>query len=606
MSKKKNRKQKNNKNIAPETKAITAEETAEKTSDTLTETSEDTQEDTPETRETISEEVFFDTKAENAEEKEVSQIVENAISEDKPEKTDSSVDDSEGEAEKTAEPAGTQYSEEAREEFERAQKAQAKKTREARKEDPEKTKEDEEKRLARRKRRIRNQVIAYLTVFLFFAVIIGGGVFAVKHFIIDKGLFNKKEPTEISQTDATDVNTDVNVDDTGLDDIETGDVTLPDDGETVPDDGQETDVPADTDETVTEVNTEDEEAARLDEYIDGVIAGMTIEQKVAGIIMTSPEALTKVNLATVAGDGTRTALENYPVGGICYAPKNVTSHDQFKAMITGTTGMVSVPTFFAIAEDGGKNNSPIAKVDFYEYALSPDQIVETNDVANALNAGITIGSALSELGLNLDLAPVADLSSEARETLDGRTYGSSAMDTIGYVSQMEEGLETGGVTACLKYFPGQGYATTDPENGRTVIDKSEEDYRSGDLLVYQSCIENGSKMIMVSNAVITAFDDTQPATMSERIVTDLLRNELGFDGVILSGNLSDVSVTDYYGPDEAAILSLKAGCDMIMNPVEFETAYTGIIKAVGDGVISEERINDALKRIYRIKYAGSV
>ena len=322
--------------------------------------------------------------------------------------------------------------------------------------------------------------------------------------------------------------------------------------------------------------------------------------------MTSPEALTKVNLATMAGEGTKNALEKYAVGGIIYDSRNVTSHDQFKAMITGTIGMVTSPTFFAIAEEGGRDNSPLAKVDFYETALGAKGIVETNDVANAYSAGSQIGAALSEIGINVDLAPIADLSSDAMEKLDGRTFGTSAMDTIGYVSQMEDGLEAGGVTSCLKYFPGQGYATTDPAAGRTVIDKSEEDFRSGDFLVYQECIENGSKMIMLSNAIVTAFDDTQPATMSQRVVTDILRNELGFDGVILSGNLSDISITDYYSPDEAAILSLKAGCDMILNPFEFETAYDGIIKAVGDGVISEERINDALKRIYRIKYAGSV
>ncbi len=546
--------------------------------------------DDPETRETVSEEVFFDSENEEngAEDAEVSEIIKGAISEDE---QDSSAEPAETPAEQADEKA-PQYSDKAREEFEEAQRKQAIKTKNANKVNVEKSKEDDDKRIARRKRRIRNQVIAYLVVFIFVAVIVGGGGFAVKHFLIDSGVFknNKPEVSDVTDQDVSDAGEVTDVDTT----------EEPVDIEPIPEPDPEPVEPEPVvEEPVAEVDT-------LGDYIDGIIAGMTLEQKVSGIIMTSPEALTKVNLATMAGEGTRNALAAYPVGGLVYAAKNVTSHDQFKAMLDGTKGMVTEPTFFAIAEEGGKNNSPLAKVDFYEAVGSAQNITETNDVANAEAAGNTIGSALSELGINVVLAPVADISSEAAETLDGRTYGNSATDVMGYVTSMETGLEAGGVTSCLKYFPGQGYATSDPETARTVIDKSEEDYRAGDFQVYQACIDNGAKMIMISNAVVNAFDDSQPATLSDHIVTDILRNEMGYDGVILSGNLGDVAIMDYYGADEAAILAIKAGCDMILNPYEFETAYNGIIKAVGDGVISEERINDSLKRIYRIKYAGSV
>ena len=557
--------------------------------------------DSPENRETVSEEVFFDTENEQSEgeDAEVSEIIKEAISEDeknleeKPEEPEP--EEKAGKAPEKNQNT-TQYSEEAREEFEEAQRKQAIKTKKSNEERIEKTKEDDEKRIARRKRRIRNQVIAYLSVFLVIALIVGGGAFAVKHFIIDGGLL-KNSGDAAGNTTAEVSDTDTDTTDATVTD---GDIT---------DDTAAVEPEPEPEPVITEPEPEPEPVPEVDalgDYIDGIIAGMTLEQKVSGIIMTSPEALTKVNLATMAGEGTRNALANYPVGGIVYASKNVTSHDQFNAMISGTISMVNQPTFFAIAEEGGKNNSPLAKVDFYETVGSPQDIMATNDVVNAQQAGATIGNALSSLGINVVLAPVADLSSEAAESLDGRTFGNTPVDVLGYVSSMENGLEEGGVTACLKYFPGQGYATSDPETSRTVIDKSEEDYRAGDLQVYQACIDNGTKMIMISNAVINAFDDSQPASLSEHIVTDILRNEMGYEGVILSGNLGDAAIMDYYGADEAAILAIKAGCDMILNPYDFETAYNGIIKAVGDGVISEERINDSLKRIYRIKYAGSV
>ncbi len=539
------------------------------------------EEDTHENRQTISEEVFFDS-----------------------------------EEDKSGAAPEAHYCEKAREEFEEAQRKQAVKAKQARLEDPEKEKEKDDRRQFRRKRRIRNQIIAYLAVFIFLVIVVGGGYYLIQTYVIDTGLFSKKQeyvaPGEKEDASA--------LKDTDKQVVSGEDQEISDQVGEGPGTGENTSSEQVTEEPVaeepvtegtvsdgTEGTTEEispDEA--LDAYIDSIISGMTIDQKVAGIIMTSPEALTKVNLATMAGDGTRTALADYPVGGLIYDKRNVTAHDQFRDMITGTVGMVSSPTFFAIAEEGGPVNSPLANAGFYEQVGSPAAVIETNDVANAYNAGLAIGTALSELGINVNLAPVADLSSNVDEPLDGRTYGTSAMDSIGYVSMFEDGLEAGGVTSCLKFFPGQGFSSGDPIYGRVVINKSEEDYRKGDFLVYQAMIENGTKMIEICNCVVSAFDDTVPATLSENIVTGILRNELGFDGVVLSGNLSDKAIMDYYGADEAAILALKAGCDMVVNPYEFETAYNGIIKAVGDGVVSEERINDSLKRIYRIKYAGSV
>ena len=186
------------------------------------------------------------------------------------------------------------------------------------------------------------------------------------------------------------------------------------------------------------------------------------------------------------------------------------------------------------------------------------------------------------------------------------SYGSDPYMVSEYVKSMISGLEEGGVTACIKYFPGLGSVTTDPATGRATTDRTEMEFRSGEFPVYIAAIEGGVNMIMISNAVVTAFDDSCPASLSGKIVTDILRNEFGYKGVIISGNLSDAAVKEYYGAGEAAVMALKAGCDMVQNPDDFEEAYNAIIDAVNQGVVSEERINDCLRRIYRIKYAGSV
>ncbi|MBQ8138846.1 MAG: hypothetical protein IJ195_05255 [Lachnospiraceae bacterium] len=567
MSKKKNKKNKNTNVVS------------EAVEDKLT--GEDSDNKDSESGETESE--VSESKASEAEdpiEEDVKKAIEDEAAEES-EKESGKADEA-GEA-SSDEKSGKEYDSKAREEYKKArleQKKQSQEKADARLEDLEKSKEMDEKRLARRKRRIRNQVSSYLAVALFFLVVLAGGYFVLKVLVFDKKPAQTQE--EVVAT---------------------------------PEQQEQIDALVGEEEEIAEPEPEpepepviDEAAlaeAKFEEQLVEMISGMTLEQKVAGIILTSPEALTKVNLATMAGNGTKTALEKYQVGGLLYAAKNVVSKDQFKDMITGTAAMVTGPTFFAIAEEGG-TQSPLAKAGFYEAVSSATDVTTTNDVQNAYLAGQTISAAMKELGLNLDLAPIADLSSDNTEALDGRTYGSVATESMGYVSSMEDGLESNGVTACLKYFPGQGFASSNPEDTRTVIDKTEDEFRSGDLLIYQASVQNGTKMIMISNAVVTAFDDSQPATFSDTIVTGILRDELGYNGVILSGNLSDKAIVDYYGADEAAIMALRAGCDMIVNPSDFEVAFNGIVSAVGEGTISEERINDALKRIYRIKYADGI
>ena len=475
----------------------------------------------------------------------------------------------------------------AKEELAKAQKSAIKSHKE-RTEENEKAKENDARREVRHKRRIRNQVISYVAVFLFLALVLGGGYFIFRYVSSKFAKPVKEQPvSEVVETQP---------DEQIEEQIE---AIIGEEEEIAPPEIEEDQIIEDTEVT------EEPEADPLEEYIDGIISGMSIEDKVAGIIMTSPEALTGVNRATLAGDGTRAALEKYKVGGIVYSPENVTAHDQFRDMIAGTLEMVQTPTFMVFSDEGGAG-SILARDGFYDAVSAPAETSATGEVINAYNNGKAIAEALGEIGINVNLAPVADITLEEGNVIDKYSYGADPYMVSGYVNSMVSGLEDGGVSACIKYFPGLGSVTVDPAKGRAITDRTEMEFRSGEFPVYIAAIEGGVKMIMVSNAVVTAFDDSCPASLSDAIVTNLLRDEFGFKGVIISGNLSDAAVKDYYGAGEAAVLALKAGCDMVQNPDNFEEAYNAILEAVGQGVISEERINDCLRRIYRIKYAGSV
>ncbi len=136
-----------------------------------------------------------------------------------------------------------------------------------------------------------------------------------------------------------------------------------------------------------------------------------------------------------------------------------------------------------------------------------------------------------------------------------------------------------------------------------------EEFRAEEFTVFQAGIDAGADMVMVSHIAAPALTgDNTPCSLSSAVVTDLLRDELHFDGVIITDALNMSAITDYYGADEAAVLALRAGCDMLLMPEDYEKAYNAVLQAVQEenGPISEERINDALRRIYRIKYADKV
>lgn len=432
------------------------------------------------------------------------------------------------------------------------------------------TSELEDKRELRRRRRRRNQIAAYAVVIIFIAVVAFGIVFGVK-LITSRSIEIEKEQQ------------------TKVDEIFASEETL-----NVPDSAETTQI----------VELSDEE--KLDQIINALIDVMPIEDKVAGLFVVTPESITGVSTAVKAGDGTRQALSDYAVGGIIYQSKNIQSEDQLKEMIGNTILYSNYPLFIAVQEEGGDVNS-VASTGIAAKVASAADIAGTGDTANAYQAGSTIGGYLGALGFNLDFAPVADLNNVDNSVIGKRSYGSDAGDVSGYVTSMMQGLSENNVTACLGHFPGIGSSTQDTASGIASTDRSAEDFRANEFQVFKAGIDAGADMIMVSNMSAPSLTgDNIPCSMSSAVVTDILRDELGFRGVIISEAMNKKAVSDYYGADEAAVLALRSGCDMILMPEDFEKAYQGVLQAVQEGTISEERINDSLRRIYRIKYADKV
>lgn len=344
---------------------------------------------------------------------------------------------------------------------------------------------------------------------------------------------------------------------------------------------------------------------KLDAYVDAIILEMPLEDKVAGLFVVIPEAITGVGAAVQAGDGTRQALESNPVGGIIYFKQNIKSEEQLKEMLANTAQYARYPLFLAVDEEGGvvsRIGSTIGtKMD------GAGDIGATGDPENAYQAGLTIGASLAGLGFNLDFAPVADLANVEGSIMAGRAYGADAATASPFVTSMMRGLEEQNVTACLKHFPGIGSTAQDPHDGRAFSERTEEQFWAEELAVFQAGIDEGADMVMVSHMAAPALTgDNEPSIFSRTLVTGILREQMGFQGVIITDALDMGAISEYYAADEAAIMAVLAGCDMLLMPEDYEKAYTGVLEAVRNGNVDEERINDSLRRIYRIKYADIV
>lgn len=432
------------------------------------------------------------------------------------------------------------------------------------------------RRAYRRRRRIRNQAIAYSIVLVILAALIAGGVSVGRNIVVK--VKEKKLAEEQAEMLAQ------------LQAEQEAESTR--------------DVVIDAPEPV-EIEPEPE-VDWLGELVESSISEMPLEDKVAGLFIVTPEALTGVATATQAGEGTQKALHEYAVGGLIYFGNNIVDEEQIKTMLARTTSMSRYPVFLAVDEEGGSVSrvagSGIDVIQVGDMA----SIGESGDVEQAYKAGMTIGTYLKELGFNLDFAPVADVSDSENSVMGDRVFGSDAGLVADMVSNVVEGIEAAGVSSCLKHFPGIGHTEGDTHNSRVEVTRTLDEMRSIDFIPFQAGIDAGADFVMVSHAALADADDTVPASLSKTIMTDILRDEMGFEGIIITDALNMAAITEYYTTEEAAVGAIVAGADMLLMPDDFQAAYNAVLAAVQDGTISEERINGSLKRIYRVKYADKL
>ena len=374
---------------------------------------------------------------------------------------------------------------------------------------------------------------------------------------------------------------------------------------TSPDDGIEdssvTDTPSDTEPISIGAGekkpvTEDEISARANE----ILAKMSLREKIYQMFIVTPDALSGQSNTKSMSSSLKEGIKTFPVGGIIFFSGNIESEKQIKDMIKDTSQQSRIPMFISIDQEGGtvarlneNVNFPIFK-NMYNYK----DMGEDTAYKNAK----TIAENLAEFGFNLDFAPVADVWTNKANTVIGeRAYSDDYIDASTLVENAVRGFNDGGVICTLKHFPGHGDTYADTHQKLAYVKKTKEQLINGELLPFISGIEAGADMVMVGHIIVSEIDSVYPATLSKAVITDFLKNELGFEGIVITDALNMNAVSNMYSSYQLCPMAVKAGVDIILMPTELRPGAAGIESAVLSGEISEERINESVRKILILK-----
>lgn len=373
--------------------------------------------------------------------------------------------------------------------------------------------------------------------------------------------------------------------------------------------------------TVTESEQEQSKATGETEDIlpeDRILEQMTLREKVGQLFFIRPDSLdvtqSKEQVIDPYAEGVTALtaemsamLKKYPAGGIVIFSKNIESPQQLGDFNAELLNAVDVPMFIAVDEEGGAvarlANHPAFNVTTYESAAA---VAVSGDVSQALEMGNVIGAYLKEYGFNMDFAPVADVNTNIDNPVIGeRAFSSDAKTAAQMAEAMADGLKAQNIIPVFKHFPGHGDTAQDSHNGIAVSYKTREEMEACEWLPFETAGEEDC--IMVGHiAVPEITGDMVPSSLCETVVTEILRNKLDFEGLIITDSMEMGAVTESYSGAEGAVMAIIAGCDIVLGPDGFTEAFDAVMKAVEEGVISEKRIDESVRRILRFKLKYSI
>lgn len=353
---------------------------------------------------------------------------------------------------------------------------------------------------------------------------------------------------------------------------------------------------ADSHGVVTEAQTR----AQL-EKVQHILAGMTLEQKLGQLIVVE-------YLGHSYQDGLQYMITQQFVGGYMYQesnhnfdpPYDVAS--QVDALSQQAMRDAKIPLMIATDQEGGLVNRLYR---FHGSLPSAEDMAASGTPTTALNQGTQSAKWMLELGINTDFAPVVDVHTVDPAILESRMFGRDPQTVASYAGAFLNGLQNNGVAGCLKHFPGLGAISSDPHTGLPTVNRSIADLNAIDLAPYKLMIQSDHPaMIMATDVLMPAIDPTLPAELSPSAINGILRNQLGYNGVVITDGLYMRGISEKWSLSQAAVLSIIAGNDMIEGPYTPDlvaSVVTALKQALQQGTLTMDRVNQAVERILLLK-----
>lgn len=326
------------------------------------------------------------------------------------------------------------------------------------------------------------------------------------------------------------------------------------------------------------------------------IRSMTLEEKIGQLFVVGFEGET-------VNDEVTDLVSNKHVGGVILFARNVVDSSQLISLNSELRNIEDdIPLFISVDEEGGL----VSRVPEQFIKLpSSGEIGEYNSEELCYKVGGVIAKELNYLGFNMDFAPVLDINSNPNNTVIGeRAFGDNASIVSKLGIKTMEGIKDGGIIPVVKHFPGHGDTDVDSHYGLPIVSKTLEELNNLEFVPFKNAIDKGADVVMVSSIVLSTIDNENPSTMSKKVMTDILRGDLGFNGVIATDDMTMGAIMDNYDLGQAVVASINAGGDLILVCHGYDNIINSIEavnEAVHNGSITEERINDSVYRVLKLK-----
>lgn len=337
-----------------------------------------------------------------------------------------------------------------------------------------------------------------------------------------------------------------------------------------------------------------QENLTIDEKVDKIVASMSKTEKIGQMVMIGIQG-TKVD------DDSLYMLHQFHMGGVILFDRNMDSPEQVKQLTSDLQAQSNekVPLFIGIDEEGG---DVVRMAEKLTPPPSQKEIGATGDIEQAKTWAIKTAKSLKDMGINVNFAPVADVGSN-----DKRSYSTDTNTVIDFVRAATKGYQQENIIYSLKHFPGIGKGKVDSHIDSSSIDVAKEILMAEDIIPFKTIIDENEPndyFILVSHLKYPALDEEYPASLSSKIMTDLLRNELGYKGIIITDDMEMGAVANHNDFRSIGVNAVKAGTDIVLVCHEYEhqqEVYLGLLDAVNSGEISQERIDESVKRIIKVK-----